>query len=342
MIQQVYKPCTPTHQAILIIEMASTVLEQRITNLQRMDEIIEGPHSVKLEELVFLMPCSALDALKALDQRFGKITAENKIQGREFRVWRILKVNGMELRFRFYTDASDLKWNHVDVFGLKTKDTVSNNCFSGPSAFDCYVRFLDGVALSQQHVSTVAMGQHARLGSQSLLSILPEALFQGLLQPRISTLEHWDCDKEDALKAEIKQQEFEETKALLDVLVASSDTTGELFFYGIRDIQAACVALDQRFGEATREEGGDHTFNATRRLTINGRTIQFEFTYDKYYGPTYIHVHGLGQVVGLSSQDLEYVSPQDLDYEAFVYLIDTLLAPTRYYEIRQYEVIFDE
>ena len=304
--------------------MASTALEKKIKDMQRMDEIIAGPHSVKLEALIFLISCSALDALKALDQRFGKIPDEKKTQRHEFRVWRILKVNGMELRFRFYTDASDLEWNNVEVFGFKTKDTVSNNCFAGPSAYDCYVRFLDGVALSQQHASTVAMGQHTRLGSQSLLSILPEALFRVLLQPHITTLEHWDCDKEDALRVVIKQQEFEETKGWIDEIVTSYDTTHHLYFRDILNVREACVVLDQRFGEDTREEVEYHKFNAERRLTTNGRTIKFTFTYDKFYEENHIIVNGLGKAAGLAHGDL--------DYKAFVYLIDTLLVQARHYE----------
>jgi hypothetical protein len=316
--------------------MASTAFEQTTDEqLQRMDEILAGPHKVKLEELFFRIPCSALDALKALDQRFGKTTAEIKTPEIEFRVWRILKVDGMELRFHFYTDATDLEWNNVSVFGFKTKDAVDESCFS---AYDCYARLLDGVALSQQHASAVAMGQHARLGRQSLLSLLPEALFHGLLQPRISTLEPWDGDQEDALQAVIKQQEFEETKVLLDELVASSGTTGELFFDCIRDIRAACVVLDQRFGVDTPEEYSRETFVADRRLTINGRTVQFAFIYDRRFGPIHVHVHGLGEVEGLSSEDTDYISPQDLDGEAFVYFLDALLAPTRYYEARRYEI----
>ena len=171
-----------------------------------MEKILTEP-SVKPKGLVFNLSCSAVDALEALDQRFGKMTLEKKKLNHEFKVWRILNVNGMELRFRFYTAARDLTWNHVDVFGLKHNDTVCDeyffvgpSCFRGPSAYDCYVRFLDGVAPSQHHASAVAMGQHARLGSQSLLSILPEALFRSLLQPHIPTLEHWDCDKEAQLK----------------------------------------------------------------------------------------------------------------------------------------------
>jgi hypothetical protein len=180
------------------------------------------------------------------------------------------------------------------------------------------------------------MGQHARLGSQSLLSILPEALFSSLLQPQIPTLKHWNRKKELSLKVTLKQQEFEVTKGLLDELVATGSpaaTDEDIFFYGIGgmpgrvSVTGACVALDQRFGERTMEDMSGHMFDATRRLTINTRAVDIKFTYDKYYGPSYVSVRGLGQVAGLSSRNL--------DYEAFVYLVDAFLrhAPNRLYEV---------
>jgi hypothetical protein len=321
---KVYKVAPLILQANLTIEMASTALDK---DRQRLDEMIAGPHSFKLNRLVFLIEPHALDALKELDQRFGKKTEEKKKHGHDLEVWRILKIKSMKLRFFFYTCASYSKRNDVEVvevFGFKTKDVDSDICFKGPSAYDCYVRFLDGVALSQQHASTVAMGQHTRLGSQSLLSILPEALFRVLLQPHITTLEHWDCDKEDALRVVIKQQEFEETKGWIDEIVTSYDTTHHLYFLDIRNVREACVVLDQRFGEDTREEVEYHKFNAERRLTTNGRTIKFTFTYDKFYEESHIIVNGLGKAAGLAHGDL--------DYKAFVYLIDTLLVQARHYE----------
>lgn len=299
--------------------MASTVLEQRITNLQRMDEIIAGPHSVEIDKVAFFMPNSALDALKALDQRFGVPTVERKTHEREFSVWRNLKVYGMELRIEFYTAALDLEWNYVFVFGLKKKDDLRENYFDGREVYDCYLRFLDGFAFSQDHANAVAMGQHAKLGSESLLGILPEALFRNLLQPQLPELEHWDCDKEDAFKETIKQQEFEVAKGLLDELVAtdSIDMSGELLFEA-KLIKAACIGLDQRFDELTPEEERNHYFYARRRLHINGRIILFKFRYDRYGGRVYIRVRGLGQVTA-------QLSSMELDDGGFVYFLDTLL-----------------
>jgi hypothetical protein len=312
------------HQAILTIEMVSTAL---VKELQRMDRIISGPPSREIG-LVFFMPCSVLEALKALDQRFGKMPVEKYTTGLAFQTWRNLKANGMELRIRFFTSSYDSDQNLVEVSGFKTNDSVPVYWFSRPVAYDCYVRFLDGLTLSRSHASAVAMGQHARLGSQSLLGMLPEALFRSLLQPHISTLEHWDCEKEDRAKAVIKQQKFEVTKGLLDEVLKtrSSEMTGKLSFHGIRGVYKALVALDQRFGERTLLED-EHSFFLRRMLTINDRTLQFTFAHDKYTGPSYIGVRGLEHVKGLSCWDL--------DDEAFVYLMDTLLshAPTRCYEV---------
>jgi hypothetical protein len=308
--------------------MASTAQEQDVFFKERIDEITAGPFLVKLENMAFFIHKSALDALKALDQRCGVTTPEKKIQGLEFNAWRCLDVPNMKLRLEFYSDASDSSWNRVNVFGLKKKDNMRRSYFDGPAAYDCYLRFLDGFVLSQHNAHAVAMGQHVRLGSESLLSILPEALFRSLVQPHLSTLEHWDFKKEEALKAVIKLQEFEVTKGLLNDLVVakSSDTTGELFFYDICNMYAACVGMDQRFGEHTGEADGRHTFDATRRLTTNERTIRFIFTYDRY-GQSYIHVRGLGQVEGLASDDL--------DDQAFVFFLDTLLrhGTNHYYEV---------
>ena len=149
---------------------------------------------------MFLMPGRSFDALKEMDLQFGKQTVENKAHVRDFTAWRNLIVCGMELRFKYRVSEHDPGWDSVEVFGFKANDHVDDYCVSGPAAYDCYVRFLDVAALSQHRACAVAMGQHARLGNQSLLSILPEALFRSLLQPHIPTLEHWDCDKEARLK----------------------------------------------------------------------------------------------------------------------------------------------
>lgn len=120
------------------------------------------------------------------------------------------------------------------------------------------------------------------------------------------------------------------TQQFLDEVVAtgSSAVTERGISFRIDSVRKACVVLDQRFGERTKglEDHDPHTFDATRRLTINDRTVIIVFTYDKYYGPNYVQVRGLGQVTGLS--------PRHLYYEEFFYLIDALLlnAPNCLYE----------
>jgi hypothetical protein len=303
--------------------MASTVLDLSITNIQRMDIIVAGPARVEIDELAFILPGMSFDALKEMDRRFGKQTAENKKQVRDFHAWRNLTVNGMELRVIFRISEHNPEWENVRVSGFKSKDAVSDSCFNGPSAYDCYVRFLDEVAPSRHHTNAVAMGQHVRLGSQSLLGILPEALFRNLMQPLVPMLKHWNISKELNLMAVIRKREFAVTKGLLDELVEtkSSNTTGELLFYAtmMREayVGSACVGLDQRFRKFTPEEEEDYSFYAKRRLHINGRVLQFKFEYDRYDGIEYIRVSGLGKVEGLASRDLR-------DRE-FVYFLDTLL-----------------
>jgi hypothetical protein len=249
------------------------------------------------------MPGRSFDALKEMDLRFGKQTSENKIpkHDRDFRAWRYLTVNGMELRFKFSISERKTRWEDVEVYGFKTNDHVDEYCFSGPAAYDAYVRFLDGVTA-----------------------------------PHIATLKHWNHKKELSFKATIKQRESQATKGLLDELVATGSSAatdmGILFYEKNDNIPKACAALDQRFGERTIEDEGMYdTFVAKRRLTIKNRTVDIEFTYDKYYGPSHVRVRGLGQVAGLP--------PRHLGYEAFVYLIDALLllAPDRLYEVTTYD-----
>ena len=184
------------------------VLEKKAEELRRIDKIVAAPRLVEINNFVFQMPGGSFNALKVMDQRFGKQTVENKKQGRTLTAWRYLNVNGMELRFAFNMHEDDHKFDGVNVFGFRAP-AMGVICFSGPSAHDCYVRFLDMVTSSRHHINTVAMGQHARLGSQSLLGVLPKALFRNLMQPLVPTLKHWNHKKEVSLKAAIKQRAFE-------------------------------------------------------------------------------------------------------------------------------------
>ena len=306
--------------------------EQQVIDLQTIDEIITGPQTVELHRLEFHI--SAPDALKVLDMRFGVTTTEEKKQGLEFRVWRNLKLHGLNLRIQFYTDPFDSDWNRVTVFGLRTRVKIPHFYLLGPAARDCYVHLLDVILPPQHHTTAIAMGQHDRLGSQSWIHVLPEALFRTLMQSHLPTLEHWDCEKEAALEAETKQQEFELTKGLLDELVTHwpSDSVlsaGQLFFSRITDMRAVCVALDQRFSIHTVEDYVELKFDARRMLHINGQNIQFKFTDDQMDSRTcYIRVRGLGQVTN-------ELSSLDLSNEAFVYFLDALFRrePTCHYEI---------
>jgi hypothetical protein len=96
-------------------EMASNTLMKKVKDLD-------------YKSLTFSLPCSARDALKALDQRFDAKTTEIKRPGREFCAWRILKVNGIELCIRFLTHAPNPNRNSVCISGP-----------SGPAANDSYV-----------------------------------------------------------------------------------------------------------------------------------------------------------------------------------------------------------
>ena len=149
--------------------MASTALEKKIKDMQvkyfqTIDEIITGPQTVELHRLEFHI--SAPDALKVLDMRFGVTTTEEKKQGLEFRVWRNLKLHGLNLRIQFYTDPFDSDWNRVKVFGLRTRVKIPHFYLLGPAASDCYIHLLDVILLPPQHHTTaMAMGQHDRLGN---------------------------------------------------------------------------------------------------------------------------------------------------------------------------------
>ena len=172
------------------------------------------------------------------------------------------------------------------------------------------------------------MGQHARLGSQSLLSQLPADLFQRMFDDIDIRIETWSYEKEEALKFKHKHPYFEETKGLIRELVATAPyrTTGgedtiqvKPLYFDIRDQRRACVLLDQKFNWTTEEQNGYHGFDAERKITIGNLTVAFEFQYDKYYGPNYTRVIGLGQGTGLLLSDTGRCS------EAFDYLVTTLL-----------------
>jgi hypothetical protein len=97
---------------------------------------------------------------------------------------------------------------------------------------------------------------------------LPEGILQHLMQPMLATLEYWDSDKEDTLKAAIKLQEFEKTNAFIDKLVASeayNEANRGIFFGGNfkrppYDMERMCTELYLLFGVSTDEETMYHGF----------------------------------------------------------------------------------
>jgi len=121
--------------------MASTALEQTTDEqLQRMDEILAGPPLVRGGILRFKLPCSAPDALRAFEQRLGLKAIEKTV----ITEIRFLQIDGMSLSVRF-TTSSDSVHGTVEVFGFKQKNDETHPNFSGPAAYDCYVRFLEGI-----------------------------------------------------------------------------------------------------------------------------------------------------------------------------------------------------
>jgi hypothetical protein len=275
-------------------------------DFEKIDQLTTGPHSVKIECLTFALPCGALSALKTLDQMFDMETKEVEKPGYEFEVWRKLKVNSMELRFQFYAPTGHLTQNVVLIHGFKVKEKgMSVPQFDG----ECYAYFLSRIALcAKDHFMAAAMGQHARLGSASLLYTLPDGILKHLMQPMFPVLELWDEDKEDELQAAIELQELEETKAKIDELVASEVCDNEAsvlfegnFHYLLYNMGGLCVKLDKRLGVFTDEVYSSNTFFAKRMLTLNGKTLHFTFNCHRFnQKQSHIRVRGLGQVDGVS------------------------------------------
>lgn len=293
------------------------------SDINRIHALTAGPPCVEVIDVSFDLPCSALSALKTFDQRFDMKTTEVQTEGQTFMVWRMLKIGGMELRFRFLNPNDLPHWNYVQVFGFKTEKEGAHSSFKGPCADKCFSLFLSKIAPRNYiYYEAVAMGQHARLGSESLMFTLPDDILRLVLQPKP---EHWDSDKEDALRAEIKLRAFEPTKEHIDKLIASNvcdDTKEGIFFEGNfncspYNMHEMCAKLDGRFGVSTGEDSSDNIFFAKRMLTINDKVVFFTFEYDKFDGPTYIEVQGLGKVEGASASIF--------DQEAYDYFLDALL-----------------
>lgn len=304
-----------------------------------MDYITAGPHLVEVE-LKFHLTCSAYSALTTLDQMCGKITEEVATPGRRFKAQRSVKVGGFHLRFLFEHDPYhdnevwDPMSDRVYVQGFKTSGSTTKTCFSKPSGYISYLRFLERViAVVPKKICALAMGQHAMLGSQSPLSQLPADLFQRMFQIRDGDdddirIETWSWEKEKELEFKHRHPYFEETKGLIRELVATApyQTTGGedtirvgRLHFDLIDQHDACVRLDQKFNWTTEEEEEGHMFDAVRKITIGGLTFTIEFQYDKYYGPNYTRVIGLGQGTGLLLSDTGRCS------EAFDYLVTTLI-----------------
>ena len=112
-----------------------------------MNEILAGPPLVNADTLIFRLPCSALDALKALEQRLGMKTVEEK------KPWctllgesRILVVDGMKLRINF-TSSGDSRVDPLCMVVARGFERTrgGEEHFSGPAAYACYIRFLDRI-----------------------------------------------------------------------------------------------------------------------------------------------------------------------------------------------------
>jgi hypothetical protein len=311
---------------------------QRLHAERLMDYITAGPSLAEVY-LQFHLTCSAYSALTTLDQMCGKITEEVATPGRRFKARRSVKVGGFHLRFLFehdpYCDKKvwDPMSDRVYVQGFETSGSITNTCFSKPSGYISYLRFLERViAIVPKKICALAMGQHAMLGSQSLLSQLPADLFQRMFQIRDGDdddirIETWSLEKEDELEFKRRHPYFEEIKQLIRELVASVpyQTTGGddtiqvgTLDFDLRDQHDACVRLDQKFNWTTEEQPEDHMFYAERKITIGDLTVAFEFQYDKYYGPTFTRVIGLGEATGLLCSEAGCCS------EAFDYLVTTL------------------
>ena len=294
-------------------------------DIQRINELTAGPSLFGVDLVSFCLPCSALSTLKVLDQMFDMTTTEVMTPGEEFYVWRVLETGNMKLRFQFFYSAHEPGHNYVDVYGFKARKQMGRVHFGGSVEENCFIHFICGIVpLSKDHLTAVGMGQHDRLGAGSLLSTLPDGMLQHLMQPLLATLEHWDCDKEEALKAAIELEELELSKVFIDKLVASNEFDEVdlgIFIYGDfscppYNMDGMCAKLDQRFDMLTDEQNVQGEFSAKRTLSINGKKILFEFDHDKYSGPSYIRVQGLGQVEGAFEHDFNRLS--------YIYLLDAL------------------
>lgn len=190
-------------------------------------------------------------------------------------------------------------------------------------------RYRAGVEEENALKLAAAMGQHASLGSASPLLALPEALIRRILDTSLiqPTLKHWSYAEEKALEIAIKQRQLEEAersfKVLVDSAIADNATAeGGMYFLDYfnchpKTMDSACSGLDERFGMPTLEDHADHCFSAERSVWMkNGLRVQFVFNYDKYHGPTYIFVHGLGRIKGLPASHR--------NYEAFFRLLDAI------------------
>jgi hypothetical protein len=311
---------------------------QRLHAERLMDYITSSPSLVEVL-FDFHLTCSAYSALTTLDQMCGKITEEVATPGRRFEARRSVKVGGFHLRFLFmhdpYRDKEvwDPMTDRVLVEGFRTSKSTTKTCFSKPSGYISYLRFLERViAIVPKKICALAMGQHAMLGSQSPLSQLPADLFQRMFQIGDGDdddirIETWSWEKEEELEFKRKHPYFEETKRLIRELVASvpyqttggDDTirVGTIGFNGHPN--DACVQLDRKFNWTTHEPQGSSFFEAVRKITIGDLTVTFDFQYDKEYGPTFTRITGFGEVAELLFSDT------GLCAEAFDYYVTTLL-----------------
>jgi hypothetical protein len=295
-------------------------------DIEEINKLTAGHSCYEVDVVSFKLPCSAFRALEVLDHEFDMTTTQVVAPGEELHVWRVLETSCMKLRFQFNSTRGSRR-NHVDVYGFKAGKRQDSVHFTGPLADKCFSHFVCRIVpFSKSHLTAVAMGQHDRLGAGSRLFTLPDGVLQQLMQPLLTTLAHWDWDKERALQASIKLQKLEMTMFYIDKLVASEaayDGADEgIFFEGNfncppYNMDEMCARLDVQFGVSTEELNLGHIFFAKRLLRINDKNVLFHFEHDRHEGPSFIRVKGLGRV--------ERWWTPDFSPPAYIYLLDALL-----------------
>ncbi len=257
--------------------------------------------------------------LDLLDGMFNVNIGEQISDSSQWGVWRKLTVSGIELRLCFHMKSFGCYFADrlcVTFYGIKAINYCGSIDISCVKSLDGFLYFLEqirsfkpAVPLRQDRLLAIAMGQHARLGEQSVLLALPVCLFECMVQFHdTTTLEAWDIEKEKMMLQVIHPCEYERNQELIGALVGQGPcprNPGSICFQGgftMDEMRALCAGLDERSTTTGVLPGSDDVrcadlifhdvFIARRELRIGHFQLSFEFYW--YEDTAFINVDGIG------------------------------------------------